>query len=134
MGKTVTVLESRGGHDSHELRAHLPDCPDASRLPILFLLTTLAFLEATPRDGEGNEVDGWTPADFLSYLRFEEGQLKITLGHVRGRDVETHVSLSPLGELVIITRGRGTSADRWLSYVRGRRHLQPVAPKPTENA
>ncbi len=72
------------------------------------------------------ETDGWTPADFLEHLKFDDGQLRISLGCIRGRAVFTEISLDPQGQLKIRTIGRGHSADRWLSFVRGRSHMQPV--------
>ncbi|MBC7692559.1 MAG: hypothetical protein H7222_12410 [Methylotenera sp.] len=130
MGKTVQVLESRGGDGVHEVRAYLPDCSETSIIPILFLLTSLAFLEAGPGEDtlsdEYAEIDGWTPADFLSHLRFEDGELRVSLNRIRGRAVYTQASLSYLGNLTLRTRARGQSATRWLSYVQGRSHLQEV--------
>ncbi len=131
MGKTVQVLESKKGEGTHELRAYVPDLPESSVIPVLFLVTSLAFLEAGPeRDSfsdEYAEIDGWTPADFLSHLRFEDGELKVSLGRIRGRSVFTQVSLSYLGNLTIRTSGRGQSATRWVAYVQGRSHLQEVS-------
>lgn len=136
MGKAVTVLEVRGGDSHHQVRALLPDLHEKSVMPILFLLTSLAFLEASPQ-GEGEdgalsadyaEVDGWTPADFLSHLRFEAGRVVLHLENVRGRSVRTRMEMTPLGELFVETWARGTSATRWLAYVRGRSHLAEVPP------
>jgi hypothetical protein len=136
IGNTVYVLESKSGDSVHEIRAHLPDFSETNAIPILFLVTSLAFLEATPevyadgvpehKEAEFNEVDGWTPADFLSHLRFEGKKLKISLMEVRGRAVFTDINLTHSGDLTIRTRGRGQSALRWLSYVQGRTHLREV--------
>ena len=128
MGKTVNVLEDRGGDSFHEVRAHLPNCSEQSMIPILFLISSLSFLEAGPvldEDGETEfaEVDGWTPADFVSHLRFEGSGLRVALDCIRGRSIFTTILLSPNGELTIQTRGRGKSATRWINYVRGRSHL-----------
>ena len=191
MGNSVRLLETRKSDFTIELRAHLPG-PKPAQVPVLFLLSSLAFLEARPfggdeasgpegddggyesvesTDSDGSpdspviliagtqlsggslgtvsefqsdgvaemppewlicdpqeylEVDGWTPADFLEYLQFDEGQLRVSLGCVRGRAVFTEISLDPQGQLRIRTIGRGHSADRWLSFVRGRTHMQPV--------
>lgn len=122
MGQPVQLLESKGGDGTHEVIAHLPATTQSTMIPVMFLITTLAFLEA---DSE-TEVDGWTPADFLSHLRFESGTLHLRLEVVRGRPVFTDVSLTSEGELKIQTRGRGLSATRWLSYVEGRSHLRKV--------
>lgn len=124
MGKTVNVLEAIGGDSLHIVRAHLPEGTEKDALPVLFLLTSLAFLEADP----GSDVDGWTPADFLSHLRFDGGFLSVKLETVRGRGVFTEITLSAAGDLFIQTKGRGNSASRWLNYVQGRRYLKPVDP------
>ena len=132
IGNTVKVLESKGGATFHEVRAHLPDCSESSMIPVLFLLTSLAFLEASAESVEGlpnpeyNEVDGWTPADFLSHLRFDGRKLLINLDSVRGRRVQTTIVLKATGDLVLKTVGRGQSAARWLGYVQGRAHLREV--------
>lgn len=132
MGNAVQVLESRGSASFHEVRAHLPGISKSSEIPILFLITSLAFLEASPIvDGDGlspdfAEIDGWTPADFLSHLRFEDRKLKLELRKIRGRAIFTEVSLSTAGDLTIVTQGRGQSANRWLAYVEGRSHLREV--------
>ena len=132
IGNQVQVIETRGGDAFHEVRARLAVCPESSMIPVLFLLTTLAFLEANPQLFEGvphpdfMEVDGWTPADFLSHLRFEGRKLSISLEQVRGREVTTSIGLTAVGDLTIRTQGRGQSATRWLAYVQGRSHLQTV--------
>jgi hypothetical protein len=134
IGNTVHVLESTCGDAVHELRAHLPDRCGSSAIPVLFLLSSLAFLEAAagiPADeasdsSDFHEADGWTPADFLSHLKFEGKELRLSLTEVRGRAVFTDLSLTHSGDLKIRTLGRGQSATRWLSFVQGRRHLQEI--------
>ena len=129
MGKSVQVLEAQESGASHEVRAFIENCAESSVIPVLFLLTSLAFLEAIPDTESGqdfSEVDGWTPADFLSHLRFEDQELKLSLGLIRGRAVNTSVALSYMGELTLSTSGRGQPARRWLSFVQGRTHLQEV--------
>ena len=122
MGQPVHVLENRSGDAYHAVRARLPELSQSSMIPVMFLITTLAFLEAAV----GEVIDGWTPADFLSHLRFEHSCLVVRLEVIRERAVFTEVSLSPKGELSIETRGRGQSATRWLAYVEGRTHLHRV--------
>ena len=129
MGQPVNLVASRDGANFHEIRANLPEISVNSLIPVMFLVTTLSFLEASlpgedPEEDRG--PDGWTPADFLSHLRFDQGSLKVSLDTVRGRSVYTDVELTPKGELTIMTRGRGQSATRWLAYVEGRSHLRPV--------
>jgi hypothetical protein len=140
IGRKVNILDSRGGDIFHEIKAHLPECSDRSRIPILFLLSSLAFLEATPvgsvasdleidenQEDAFREVDGWTPADFLSHLRFEEDGLRVSLECIRGRSVFTELYLSSAGMLVIKTWGRGRSVHRWLGFVSGQSHIRDVS-------
>lgn len=148
MGNAVHLLETRSDEPCVELRAHLPG-PSETHVPILFLLSSLAFLEAKPLPtvppkvpndeaqpgwsglicdlAEYSEADGWTPADFLSHLKFDESGLKLSLACVRGRAVFTDLTLTPQGDLWIRTFGRGQSVTRWLSYVQGRSHMRPVS-------
>lgn len=132
IGNTVNVLEHRSEDALHEVRALLPDHAESSVIPVLFLLTSLAFLEAPPvlpevdENSDFNEVDGWLPADLLSHLRFEEKQLRVSLSVVRGRAIFTDIAITANGELTIRTQARGQSASRWLTYVQGRSHLQPT--------
>lgn len=145
IGNPISVVEDTGSALFHTVRARVPTSPGATGsheetvIPVLFLLTSLAFLEAMPvakpssdaeetseEEGGYSEVDGWLPADFLSHLRFEENQLRICLGEIRGRMVATEIVLNSAGELTITTQGRGQSATRWISYVRGQSHLQPA--------
>lgn len=140
IGNPIRVLESRGDESAHFVRALLPECNPRSLIPVLFLISSLAFLEATPavmaeseatesddEENEFNEVDGWTPADFLSNLRIDGGTLSLSLGRIRGRAIHTELSLTQSGQLSIGTKGRGLSANRWIGFVEGRRHLQSVA-------
>ena len=134
MGNPVHLLESRADSasaegSSFELRARLEGGPEA-QMPVLFLLSSLAFLEAQPAGDSASEYfaeDGWTPADFVEHLRFDGGGLGLDLGIIRGRSVLTRLSLTPNGDLQIATSGRGQSPARWLSFVRGRSHIQPVS-------
>ena len=152
MGNPVHLLESRMESLSDvsqvEITARL-EGGAPSHIPVLFLLSSLAFLEAQPvSDGSGGAgasdglgvtdlsrsssndyfaEDGWTPADFLEYLRFDGGAMLLDLGEIRGREVSTQLSLSAAGELKIRTSGRGQSSTRWLSFVRGQSHIQPVS-------
>jgi hypothetical protein len=128
MGLPVRVTECRRGSNFQELRARLSGLQSGNLIPVLFLLTSLAFLEASSEEVDAVQApDGWTPVDFLSHLRLEDGALKVSLDRIRGRKVCTDVSLSPDGELSILTRDRGQSATRWLAFVEGRSHLRPVS-------
>ena len=130
MGQAVRLMDERLELGRHEVRALLPETSSSEMIPVLFLITSLAFLEAAPEHPESEESeaevqnDGWTPADFLSYLRLDQGGYRIALDEVRGRGVFTEVALDDLGHLKITTFGRGQSASRWLNYVEGRPHLQ----------
>ncbi len=132
IGNEYFLVESRLEQSLHEVRAVLTRCPQSSQFPVLFLLSSLAFLEAAPQmiegamDGEYLGEDGWTPSDFLTHIRFNSHRISIELGSVRGRLVKTEISLSSSGLLEITTRGRGRSADRWLAAVQGQSHLEEV--------
>jgi hypothetical protein len=125
MGQAVRLVEDRSELGRHEVRALLPELSSSEMIPVLFLITSLAFLEAENSQPDP-EQDGWTPADFLFYLRLDQGGYRVALDEIRERQVFTEVSLDIAGNLKISTIGRGQSASRWLKYVEGRTHLQTV--------
>ena len=70
--------------------------------------------------------DQWTVADLLSHLSFVRGELHFYADYVRCRMVKTSVYLQRDGILHLTTVNRGTSAERWVAMLKGRRHLSLV--------
>jgi hypothetical protein len=95
-----------------------------SAIGLLFLWSSLAFLEARPLLCEGvlpvdyRNDDGWSSIDFLSHLRWEDGRLAVRLGTLRGRQVATVLWLRRDGLFTVRTSGRGDSALAWFESFR----------------
>ncbi len=92
-----------------------------SAVGLLFLWSSLAFLEAHALSREGlvpddyQVEDGWSSLDFLENLRWEEDRLRLQLRVVRGRQVATDLWLSRKGWFVVRTEGRGDSPLHWFN-------------------
>ncbi|MFN7683957.1 MAG: hypothetical protein ACK5QT_00915 [Oligoflexia bacterium] len=92
---------------------------------LLFLWSSLAFLEAKPLTCEGvipqeyQPDDGWSSLDFLRHLNWEGDRLSVELGVIRGRQVSTRFEVNQAGVFFVMTQGRGDSALNWFDAFRG---------------
>lgn len=102
-----------------ELVLRVRSSPESAHMGLMFLWSSLAFLEASPLSLEGihprdyRSDDGWGSLDFLKAIRWEGDRLVLELGVVRGRQIETSLCLLRQGVFIIKTRGRGDSALHW---------------------
>ena len=117
----LELVNWKPGFES-ELVAHMAETRDGrepSAVGLLFLWSSLAFLEAHAISHEGipaqdyQSEDGWSSLDFLENLSWEVDRLRVRMNVVRGRQVTTEISISREGLFVVRTRGRGDSPLRW---------------------
>ena len=122
----LVLLSWQPGFES-ELVARVDEGPDGSApsaVGLLFLWSSLAFLDAHALSHEGippddyQTEDGWSSLDFLENLKWEDDRLRVSLNVVRGRQVTTEIYLSRGGLFVVRTRGRGDSPIRWFESFR----------------
>jgi len=98
--------------------------PERTAVGLLFLWSSMAFLEAHALSEEGlppvdyKLEDGWSSLDFLENLRWEEDRLRLALKVIRGRQVTTDIWLSRNGLFVVRAQGRGDSPLRWFESFR----------------
>ncbi len=117
LGCRLRLLDWRSGHDSR-LVLHV-DPLGRNRVGLLFLWSSLAFLEARPLLDEGLvppeyvESDGWSSLDFLKLLRWDGTRLWLRMDVLRGRCVATELVLLDDGRFVVRARGRGDSPLHW---------------------
>ena len=99
---------------------------ETSAFGILFTLSALSFRDARPletSDAQFNKNDEWTIHDFMKHLSFAYGKLQFYALYVRGRVVNTDITLSSDGLMVIQTYHRGKSASRWIASLQGKNPL-----------
>jgi hypothetical protein len=99
----------------------------------IFCIAVMSFHDARPRGVSGmdfEEGDEFTVADFHDHLRYERSELHFSTDYLRGRCMKTDVTIRSDGSVTVRTRNRGESAIRWLRLLKGRKHVEPVAPTP----
>ena len=102
---------------------------ETSAFGLLYTLSLLSFRDARPAGGsvlQYEEDDAWKAVDLLRCLRFERGRLDFEADYVRGRRMKTNISLASDGTLTLETNGRGTSANRWISMLQGKKVLTVI--------
>ena len=98
--------------------------PEGTAVGLLFLWSSLAFLEAHALSEEGIlphdylPEDGWSSLDFLENLKWEGDRLRVSLVVIRGRQVATEILLSQNGFFVVRAKGRGDSPLHWFETFR----------------
>jgi len=114
----LALVAWKPGFES-ELILRVEDGQDAAHIGLMFLWSSLAFLEASPLSHEGihsrdyRPDDGWGSLDFLRCLKWHGGRLGLDLGVIRGRQVATELVLIQDTLFVVRTRGRGDSPLHW---------------------
>lgn len=92
----------------------------------LFVVAALSFNDARPRVGSGEcfePADQFSAADLLEHLRFEQGKLRLHVGDLRGRCVNTTVEVASDGKVRLETVSRGQSAVAWVTRLQGKQLL-----------
>jgi hypothetical protein len=103
--------------------------PDIFSLGILYSLSLLSFTYAAPRGYSENIFkpdEEWSFDYFLEGLEFIDGTLKYSGDYVSGRHMKTTIVYTPGGLVSLTTRNRGKGADRWVSLLQGRKHINPL--------
>ena len=109
---------------SSELVARLEGLTERASIGLLFLWSSLAFLEARPLSAEGilpsdySADDAWGSLDFLDHFRWDGRRLGVELRTLRGRQVDTSLRLDRMGVFSVRTQGRGDSALWWFRSFR----------------
>jgi hypothetical protein len=103
--------------------------PDLSAIGVLFCLALMSFTYAAPRGYSFNDFipdEEYNLGYFLEGLRIEFGVLRHEADYVSGRCVKTDISYEPGGRVTISTRNRGRGADRWITHLQGKKHIQAL--------
>jgi hypothetical protein len=96
---------------------------------LMFVLGRMAFEDARPREPselEHRERDELSVADFFEGLTFRGDALHFRADSVRGRKVNTDITVRSDGSVTVTTVGRGKSPLRWLDRLKGKKAMHLV--------
>jgi len=105
------------------------DDPDDWAIGVLFALSLMSFSFAAPRGiSEMYFVpdEDWTIEYFLTGLRYRWRKICFTSDYVSGRLMKTNIDFESGGKVKMVTRNRGRGTERWLMYLQGKKHINPV--------
>lgn len=123
-------FEEFQGNEHHKIIFQIDEEePDIFSLGILFTLSLMSFTYAAPRGlSEMHFIpdEEWNIGYFLKGLRFEYGRLIYSGDYVSGRHMKTTIIFEQGGKVTLDTRNRGKGADRWMTYLQGKKHIQEV--------
>ena len=103
--------------------------PDIFAIGVLFTLSLLSFTFAAPRGYSEIEFvpdEEWGLEYFVQGLEFERGNLCFSADYISGRLMKADITFEAGGRVTLETRNRGRGADRWITHLQGKRHIQKV--------
>ncbi len=103
--------------------------PDDWAIGILFTLSLMSFTFAAPRGySEIHFIpdEDWNFEYFVRGLQYKWKKLCFTSDYVSGRLMKTDIDFESGGTVKITTRNRGRGAERWLTHLQGKKHINVV--------
>lgn len=103
--------------------------PDHWAIGVLFCLSLMSFTYSAPREMSAIEFvpdEEWNLGYFVQGLRFWLKNICFTSDYVSGRLMKTDIDFEPGGKVNLTTRNRGRGAERWLTNLQGKKHVQAV--------
>jgi len=105
------------------------DEPEIYAIGILFCLAMMSFVDAAPRGISENYFipdEDWYLEYFVKGLEYKYGSICYSSDYLSGRMMKTDVIFDKDGKVTLTTRNRGKSADKWLTFLQGKKHLRKV--------
>ena len=103
--------------------------PDLWAFGVLFALSLMSFSFAAPRGiSEMYFIpdEEWNLEYFIKGLEFENKCLCFSSDYISGRLMKTDIVFESGGRVTLTTRNRGRGAERWLTHLQGKKHIQPL--------
>jgi hypothetical protein len=103
--------------------------PDLLAMGVLFSLSLMSFSFSAPRGiSEMYFIpdEEWNLEYFVQGLEFENKCLCFSSDYVSGRLMKTDIVFESGGRVTLTTRNRGRGAERWLTHLQGKKHIQPL--------
>ena len=103
--------------------------PDIFAIGVLFTLSLMSFTFSAPRGL--SEIDfvpdeEWNLEHFVQGLEFKLGNICFAADYVSGRLMKTDITFEPEGKVTLETRNRSKGAERWLTHLQGKRHIERI--------
>ena len=89
----------------------------------------MSFTFSAPRGYSEIEFipdEEWNLEYFVQGLEFENKRLRFSSDYISGRLMKTDIVFESRGQVTLATRNRGKGAERWLTHLQGKRHIQPL--------
>jgi len=105
------------------------DEPEIYGIGILFCLAMMSFVDAASRGVSENYFipdEDWSLGYFVDGLKYKYGSICYSSDYLSGRMMKTDIIFDKDGKVTLTTRNRGKSADKWLTFLQGKKHLQKV--------
>jgi hypothetical protein len=105
------------------------DEPEIYAMGILFCLALMSFTDAAPRVVSENYClpgEDWNLGYFVDGLKYKYGAICYSSDYLCGRMMKIDIIFDKNGKVTLTTRNRGKSADKWLAFLQGKKHLQKL--------
>ena len=103
--------------------------PDDWAIGVLFTLSLMSFTFAVPRGASEMLFvpdEDWNLEYFVGGLQYRWKKVRFTSDYISGRLMKTDIDFESGGKVKISTRNRGRGAERWLTHLQGKKHIQAV--------
>ena len=103
--------------------------PDDWAIGILFTLSLMSFSFAAPRGiSEMHFIpdEDWNLGYFVNGLEYRWKKIRFTSDYISGRLMKTNIDFESGGKVKITTRNRGRGAERWVTHLQGKKHINAV--------
>ncbi len=103
--------------------------PDIFAIGILFSLALMSFTDAAPRGYSAHDFipdEEWNLGYFMQGLEFQRGHLRYYGDYVSGRMMKTEILYEPGGKITLIAINRGKNAEKWMTLLQGKHHVNLV--------
>ena len=123
-------FEEFAGNTHHKIVFQIKEEePDLWAFGVLFTLSLMSFTFSAPRGYSEIEFipdELWNLEYFVQGLEFEHQRLRFTSDYVSGRLMKTDIVFASGGRVTLSTRNRGRGADRWITHLQGKPHIQEL--------
>jgi len=103
--------------------------PDDWAIGVLFTLSLMSFSFAAPRGTSEIHFipdEDWNLGYFVGGLEYRWKKLRFRSDYVSGRLMKTNIDFESGGKVKITTSNRGRGAERWLTHLQGKKHINAV--------